>query len=96
MFAAKARQIVLAARSQGKPKLTDFRLEQTAIPTPGAGQALLQVQFLSLDPDMRGRMSRLRAGAGRDDFLNVCPGQTFALASNTLRGEPHGSEVHSR
>src|SRR5258707_12214296 len=36
MSAAKARQIVLAARPQGKPQLTDFRLEQTAIPTPSA------------------------------------------------------------
>jgi NADPH-dependent curcumin reductase CurA len=38
MTEAKARQIVLAARPQGKPQLTDFRLEEIAIPTPGAGQ----------------------------------------------------------
>jgi NADPH-dependent curcumin reductase CurA len=30
-------QIVLAARPKGKPELTDFRLEETAIPTPAAG-----------------------------------------------------------
>ena len=29
-----ARQIVLAARPQGRPKPSDFRLDQTAIPTP--------------------------------------------------------------
>jgi len=51
-----ARQIVLAARPQGTPQLTDFRLEETAIPTPAAGQLLLGVQYLSLDPYMRGRM----------------------------------------
>jgi NADPH-dependent curcumin reductase CurA len=51
-----ARQIVLATRPQGKPQLTDFRLEETAIPTPSAGQILLRVQYLSLDPYMRGRM----------------------------------------
>jgi len=56
MSATKARQIVLAARPQGKPRLTDFRLEETAIPPPGPGQLLLQVQYLSLDPYMRGRM----------------------------------------
>ena len=50
MPATKARQIVLAARPQGKPRLADFRLEETAIPTPGLGQFLLQVQYLSLDP----------------------------------------------
>ena len=43
MTEAKVRQIVLAARPQGKPQLTDFRLEETAIPTPSAGQVLLQV-----------------------------------------------------
>jgi NADPH-dependent curcumin reductase CurA len=57
MSATKARQIVLAARPQGKPRLTDFRLEETAIPTAGPGQVLLRVQFLSLDPYMRERMN---------------------------------------
>src|SRR5712691_10958332 len=60
MTEAKARQIVLAARPQGKPQLTDFRLEATAIPTPSAGQVLLRVQYLSLDPYMRG-LSRIPA-----------------------------------
>jgi NADPH-dependent curcumin reductase CurA len=44
MTEPKARQVVLAARPQGKPRLTDFRLEETAIPTPGVGQVLLRVQ----------------------------------------------------
>jgi len=30
--------------------------EETTIPTPGPGQALLRVRYLSLDPYMRGRM----------------------------------------
>jgi NADPH-dependent curcumin reductase CurA len=51
-----ARQIVLAARPKGRPQLSDFRLEETAIPTPASGQLLLEVQYLSLDPYMRGRM----------------------------------------
>jgi NADPH-dependent curcumin reductase CurA len=54
MSATKSRQIVLAARPQGKPRLTDFRLEETAIPTPGPGQVLLRVQYLSLDPRNKG------------------------------------------
>ena len=56
MTASLARQIVLAARPQGKPRLTDFRLEETEIPKPASGQLLLAVQYLSLDPYMRGRM----------------------------------------
>ena len=55
MTATVARQIVLAARPNGKPRLHDFRLEETEIPTPAFGQLLLEVQYLSLDPYMRGR-----------------------------------------
>jgi len=36
---ATAHQIVLAARPQGKPQLTDLRLEVTEIPTPASGAA---------------------------------------------------------
>jgi NADPH-dependent curcumin reductase len=57
MTASHGRQIVLAARPKGKPELTDFRLEEPAIPTPAAGQLLLEVQYLSLDPYMRGGMN---------------------------------------
>jgi len=56
MTASFARQIALAARPPGKPKLTDFRLEETEIPKSASGQLLLAVQYLSLDPYMRGRM----------------------------------------
>jgi NADPH-dependent curcumin reductase len=49
MTASVARQIVLAARPQGRPQPTDFRLEETEIPTPAPGQLLLAVQYLSLD-----------------------------------------------
>src|SRR5467141_2762603 len=53
MTLAVARHIVLAARPQGTPHVTDFRLEDTALPTPAAGQLLLGVQYLSLDTYMR-------------------------------------------
>ena len=45
-----ARQIVLAARPKGRPQLSDFRLEETAIPTPAAGQLLLETQYLFARP----------------------------------------------
>src|SRR5215467_7999750 len=54
---AQAKRIVLASRPVGEPKPSDFRLEETAIPTPGDGQVLLRTIWLSLDPYMRGRMS---------------------------------------
>src|SRR4029077_3739882 len=78
MTDAKARHIVLAARPQGKPQLTDFRLEETAIPTPRAGQVLLRVQYLSLDPYMRGRMDDRKSYAPPVPLGGVMTGESVA------------------
>lgn len=51
------RRIVLNSRPVGAPTSDNFRLEETAIPVPAAGQVLLRTLYLSLDPYMRGRMS---------------------------------------
>ena len=56
------RRIVLAARPDGAPKETDFRLEEAPVPSPGDGELLLRTIYLSLDPYMRSRMNE--AGAG--------------------------------
>ncbi|MGH6716998.1 MAG: NADP-dependent oxidoreductase, partial [Bradyrhizobium sp.] len=53
----QAKRIVLASRPVGEPKLSDFRIEDYAVPTPGDGEVLLRTIWLSLDPYMRGRMS---------------------------------------
>jgi NADPH-dependent curcumin reductase CurA len=78
MSETKARQIVLAARPQGKPRLTDFRPEDTTIPTPGPGQVLLRVQYLSLDPYMRGRMDDRESYAAPTPLGGVMPGESIA------------------
>jgi NADPH-dependent curcumin reductase CurA len=49
-------RVVLAARPQGEPKPTDFKLESCPIPAPGEGEMLVKTIWLSLDPYMRGRM----------------------------------------
>jgi NADPH-dependent curcumin reductase CurA len=49
-------RIVLAARPNGEPKPSDFRLESCPMPIPGDGEMLVRVIWLSLDPYMRGRM----------------------------------------
>jgi NADPH-dependent curcumin reductase len=71
-----AHQIVLAARPHGKPKLSDFRLEETAIPTPNSGQVLLGVQYLSLDPYMRGRMDDRKSSTKPLQLGHVMTGET--------------------
>ena len=70
----RGRLIVLAARAKGKPKLTDFRLEEL----------LLGVEYLSLDPYMRGRMNDGKSYAGPLEIGEVMTGETVAhvLISN--------------
>src|SRR5437879_9500050 len=77
-------QRVHAARPKETPGLTDFRLEETAIPTPAAGQLLLGVQYLSLDPYMRGRMNDGKSYATPLQIGEVMTGETVAhvLVSN--------------
>ncbi|MCD0502333.1 NADP-dependent oxidoreductase [Bordetella petrii] len=53
------RRIVLAAHPRGLPTPGDFRLEETAVPTPGDGQLLLRTLSLSLDPYMRNLMDKI-------------------------------------
>jgi NADPH-dependent curcumin reductase CurA len=81
-----ARQIVLAARPHGRPQPSDFRLEEIAIPTPASGQLLLEVQYLSLDPYMRGRMDdrNFLGEYAVEEVGNVMDGETVArvIASN--------------
>ena len=79
-----ARQIVLAARPHGRVQLSDFRVEETAVPVPGAGQILLAVQYLSLDPYMRGRMDDRKSYAKPVQIGEVMVGESVAtvIASN--------------
>lgn len=50
------KQIVLAERPKGFPTDANFRLEEQPLPTPGEGEVLVAVKYMSLDPYMRGRM----------------------------------------
>jgi len=53
---AQMQRIVLASRPKAAPQPENFRLETATMPVPGAGQMLVRVIWLSLDPYMRGRM----------------------------------------
>jgi NADPH-dependent curcumin reductase CurA len=53
------RRVVLAARPRGLPTPQDFRLDETALPTPAEGEVLLRTLYLSLDPYMRQVMNEV-------------------------------------
>lgn len=94
MTASLARQIVLGARPQGKPQLTDFRLEETEIPTPASGQLLLAVQYLSLDPYMRGRMDDRKSYATPLQLGDVMTGESVARVLASKHPDYRDAGVH--
>jgi NADPH-dependent curcumin reductase len=48
-------------RPIGLPKSVDFSITEEAIPSPGEGQVLVKILYISLDPAMRGWMSDARS-----------------------------------
>src|ERR671921_479985 len=54
-------QFRLAARPQGDAKREDFDFIEEPAPEPGDGEALVEVQYISLDPAMRGWMNDARS-----------------------------------
>lgn len=51
------RQVILGSRPVGFPKVSDFQLVYSPVPSPASGDVLVRSVYLSLDPYMRGRMS---------------------------------------
>ncbi len=54
---AENKRILLASRPMGMPTCDNFRLDEVPVPTPTKGEALVQVEMISLDPAMRGWMN---------------------------------------
>ncbi|CAH1659326.1 NADP-dependent oxidoreductase [Chelatococcus asaccharovorans] len=71
-------RILLAARPEGAPKPSDFRIEDIPVPEPRDGDVLLKILYLSLDPYMRGRMSTAKSYAAPAAIGDVMPGGTVA------------------
>jgi NADPH-dependent curcumin reductase len=71
-------QIVLAARPNGAVRLSDFQLKEIPIPAISAGELLLEVNYLSLDPYMRGRMNDRKSYAEPTKVGDVMPGETIS------------------
>lgn len=61
MAEQRNRQFKLIARPVGMVKPSDFELTTGAMPRPGAGDVLVQVLYISLDPAMRGWMNEGRS-----------------------------------
>ncbi len=51
------RTVLLRRRPHGAPRVEDFDLITSPVPSPGTGQVLTRTIYLSIDPYMRGRLS---------------------------------------
>lgn len=88
------RRIVLAQRPKGMPNDGTLRLEEVAIPKPGAGEMLLRSVYLSLDPYMRGRMNDAKSYAEPVKIGEVMTGQVVAqVVESNLEGYGVGDYV---
>jgi len=57
------KQITLAARPSGMPKPSDFKLVESSVPEAKAGEILVRMLYVSVDPYMRGRMNDVKSYA---------------------------------
>lgn len=78
------RQWTLAARPSGFPKESDFRLTESPVPSPEHGELLIKLNWLSIDPYMRGRMN---AGASYTPGVQI---------GEVMTGEGVGIVLESR
>lgn len=76
--ATMQRAIVLNSRPVGAPTPDNFRLRETPLPAPAAGELLLRTLYLSLDPYMRGRMSDAKSYAKPMAIGDVMVGGTVS------------------
>ena len=83
----KNTHIVLASRPKGKPVPENYRIEKEPVPKLGKGQVLIKVLYLSLDPYMRGRMSKEKSYADPIPIDGVITGESagVVIKSRSLR-----------
>lgn len=68
------RQWLLAAHPEGMPDAGNWRLVERPVEGPGPGQLLVRAHYLSVDPYMRGRISRRRNYAAGVEVGEVMTG----------------------
>lgn len=87
MSQSEGMRVVLARYPEGMPDEKSLRLESMPIPKPGDGEVLLRTIYLSLDPYMRGRMSKAKSYATGHEIGDTITGGTVSevVESNNER-----------
>ena len=73
------RQITLASRPVGFPRVSDFNLVYSPLPSPAAGEVMVRSIYLSLDSFMRGLMSDAESCARPVAIGGVMTGGTVGV-----------------
>ena len=73
------KQILLTSRPAGEASAANFTLVETPLPELGEGQVLVEHQYLSLDPYMRGRMNDTKSYAPPQPLNQVMIGGTAGV-----------------
>ena len=68
------RKFTLASRPVGMPKESDFKLVETPVLSPNAGEMLVKTLYVSVDPYMRGRMNDAKSYAAPIEIGGVMVG----------------------
>jgi NADPH:quinone reductase len=84
------RQVTLASRPVGLPTEEDFALAEAEVGEPGAGEVLVRMLWVSVDPYQRGRMSTARSYARGLELGDVVTSQSLGevVESNDPRYSP--------
>jgi NADPH-dependent curcumin reductase len=69
-------RIVLASHPEGWVSEQNFELQKAPLPKPAEGEVLVKNLWLSLDPYMRGRMSKAKSYVKGVEVGEVMVGQT--------------------
>lgn len=87
------RQILLAARPEGLPKESDFRLVEGEVPSPGEGRFLVKVNYLSVDPYMRGRIREGKSYAEPVQVGDVMVGGTVGTVVQSRHSDYQPGDI---
>jgi NADPH-dependent curcumin reductase len=83
-------QVRLAARPSGLPKPSDWDIVDEPVPTPGAGEFVVAISHVSLDPAMRGWMN---AGASYIDPVEIGAVMRAGAVGRVITSEHPGFAV---
>lgn len=97
MQANTNRQVILARRPQGAPRLEDFEIVESAVPTPGEGEMLIQTIYLSVDPGMRAMMEEGKSHTAAFELGKPLTGRSVGrVVASSLEEFAVGDYVYER